>query len=178
MRRAALAALGAALLALSLACPEPFEPASDGPREPAPPFELPRIGGPDLRLEDMRGKIVILDFWATWCAPCEVQMPVLDALWKDRAWRDAHGDDLMIVGISVDTDPVAEVAAWIEERGFEYPIAMGDQDLAMRYGVIGFPTLIVLDPDAGIFTRHMGVWSRAEIEEVLDAVRQETAPDD
>jgi hypothetical protein len=83
----------------------------------------------------------------------------------------------MIVGISVDTDPPAEVAAWVEERGFRYPIAFGDQDLAMRYGVIGFPTLVVIGPDAGIFTRHTGVWSRPEIEEVLDRIRAERPAD-
>jgi peroxiredoxin len=172
-RRARLALAGLAVAWVAVGCPEPVRPDTQGPRETAPTFELPRIGGPDVRLADLRGKIVILDFWATWCGPCEVQMPVLDALWKDRSWRDAHGDDLVIVGVSVDTDPVAEVAAWIEERGFGYPIAMGDQDLAMRYGVIGFPTLVIVDPDGGIFTRHMGVWSRPEIEEVLDAVRAE-----
>lgn len=145
----------------------------DQPREAAPEFDLLQLDGARARLEALRGKIVIVDFWATWCAPCEVQMPVLDELWADRAWRQEHGDDLMIVGVSVDTDPVSEVFAWVVERGFEYPIAMGDQDLAMRYGVFGFPTLVVIDPSGGIFTRHTGVWSRAEIEEVLDQVRAE-----
>jgi thiol-disulfide isomerase/thioredoxin len=149
----------------------------DGAREVAPTFELPQLDGAPLRLEDLRGRIVILDFWATWCAPCEVQMPVLDELWRDTNWRDDHGDDLMIIGVSVDTDPVSEVAAWVDERGFEYPIVVGDQDLAMRYGVFGFPTLVVIDHNGGIFTRHTGVWSRSEIEDVLGEVRPEAQSD-
>jgi thiol-disulfide isomerase/thioredoxin len=115
---------------------------------------------------------VIVDFWATWCAPCEVQMPVLDTLWRDRG-----GEGLMIVGISVDTSPGSEVAAWVEERGLGYPIARGDQDLAMRYGAIGFPTLVVIDPGGGIHTRHTGVLSRPELEEILDEIRLEAPPE-
>ncbi len=80
----------------------------------------------------------------------------------------------MIVGLSVDTDPVTKVAEWIEERGFEYPIAIADQDLAMRFGVIGFPTLVIIDPLGGIHTRHTGVLSRPEIESILEEIRQNT----
>ena len=79
----------------------------------------------------------------------------------------------MIVGVSVDTDPPAQVAEWIHERGFEYPIAFGDHDLAMKYGVLGYPTLVIIDPDGGIYTRHMGVLSRPELEEILDEIRLE-----
>ena len=145
-----------------------------GPRAEAPGFDLPLLSGRQIRLDELSGKIVILDFWATWCAPCEVQMPVLDEIWQDKKERAAHADDLMIVGVSVDTDPPAKVSDWIAERGFIYPIALGDQDLAMRYGVIGFPTLVIIDPSGGIHTRHTGVWSRPEIESVLDEIRAET----
>ena len=100
-------------------------------------------------------------------------MPVLDTLWQDKKARAKHGDDLMIVGISVDTDPPNKVSDWIAERGFLYPIAIGDQDLAMRYGVLGFPTLVIIDPNGGIYTRHTGVWSRPEIESVLDQIRRD-----
>ena len=143
---------------------ESLEP---GQLELAPVFDLPLLDEGHVDLAAHRGKIVVLDFWATWCAPCEVQMPVLETLWKESG-----GDELLILGISVDTDPASEVEAWIEERGFSYPIAMGDQELAMDFGVIGFPSLIVLDPQGRIFKRHTGVWSRPEIEEVLELVRR------
>jgi thiol-disulfide isomerase/thioredoxin len=161
------------LLLVAGGCFDIGEPDRGGPKSEAPDFDLPLLDGNQIRLEEVRGKIVILDFWATWCAPCEVQMPVLDTLWRDKDGRVEHGDDLMILGISVDTDPVSKVADWIAERGFEYPIAIGDQDLAMRYGVIGFPTLVIIDPNGGIYTRHMGVWSRPEIESILDQIRLE-----
>jgi peroxiredoxin len=141
------------------------------PGPEAPGFDLPLLDGGQVQLADQRGKVVILDFWATWCAPCEIQMPVLDAL-----WGTADRDDLMIVGISVDQDSALDVSAWVAERGFRYPIALGDPDLAMRYGVIGYPTLIVIDPQGRIYERHTGVWSRPEIEQVVAAIpRQEAA---
>lgn len=145
-------------------------------RPMAPEFDLPLLDGGSVRLSDLRGKIVILDFWATWCAPCEVQMPILDALWRERAGRAGDGqptaeDDLMVVGLSVDIEPIDEVAAWVAERDLVYPIVMADQDLAMKFGVIGFPTLLILDPTGGIHTRHTGVLSRPEIESILEEIR-------
>jgi thiol-disulfide isomerase/thioredoxin len=144
-----------------------------GARRPAPDFTRPLLSGPDFVLSEHRGKIIIVDFWATWCGPCEVQMPVLDALWKRRG---PGAEDLMIVGVSVDTDPVEKVLAWIEERELEYPIALGDQDLAQRYGVIGYPTLLIIDPNGGIHTQHVGVLSRPELEAIFEEIRSEAPP--
>ena len=161
--------IGAAWATTTLLTPSPESVAKDARRE-APEFTRPLLSGPDFVLSESRGKIVIVDFWATWCGPCEVQMPVLDALWKHR---DQRADDLMIVGVSVDTDPVEKVVAWIEERELEYPIVLGDQDLAQRFGVIGYPTLIIIDPDGGIHTHHIGVLSRPELQAILDEIRLE-----
>lgn len=151
---------------LSLGC-DSADPAALEPLGPAPDFELPLLAGGEIALAKLRGKTVVLDFWATWCAPCEVQMPILDAL-----WREAGGGDLVVVGISVDTDPAAQVAAWIEERGFGYPIALGDQSLALQYGILGFPSLVLVDPEGRIQARHTGVWSREEIDAHLEAIRK------
>lgn len=168
-----------ALLALCFAvlCSACLEPSAGGgsePRRRAPGFDLPLLDGRQVRLEEHLGKVVLLDFWATWCGPCEVQMPVLDKLWEE-----AGGGDLMIVGVSVDTRPSAEVAAWVAERGFEYPIALGSSELAMDYNVRGFPAMVVIDPKGGIYTQHMGVWSQSKLEEAIEAARRvppETAP--
>jgi cytochrome c-type biogenesis protein len=164
--------IGAAWATTTLLSPAREAAGIDARRE-APDFNRPLLSGPDFVLSEHRGKTIIIDFWATWCGPCEVQMPVLNALWKYQRQR---AEDLMIVGVSVDTDPAEKVAAWIEKREFEYPIALGDQDLAQRYGVIGYPTLIIIDPDGGIHTQHVGVLSRPELEEIIDEIRQEVRP--
>lgn len=149
-------------------CFESAAPEAEGPRRQAPGFSLVQLDGSPVSLEEHRGKTVILDFWATWCAPCEVQMPVLDTLWKLRG-----GPELMILGISVDTDPAPKVTEWVKQRNLEYPIAIAKQDLAIDYGVLGFPTLVVIDPDGGIHTRHVGVLSRPELEDILDEIARE-----
>jgi len=144
------------------------EPGEEVTRREAPELSVPLLSGVDFELSKERGKTVILDFWATWCSPCEVQMPILDSIFKARGGRE-----LTIVGVSVDTDPASAVEAWIEERGFEYPIGLGDQDLAMRFGVRGFPTLIVIDPNGAIRTQHVGILSRPDLEDLLDEIAQE-----
>ena len=135
-RRAAIGVLLAAGLAFALGC-EAESPAAPDPLGPAPAFTLPLLGGGEIALEKLRGKLVVLDFWATWCAPCEVQMPILDAL-----WREAGGGNLIVVGISVDTDPPAQVAAWVAERGFEYRgqtvFESAQEDIGFAQQLFGF----------------------------------------
>ena len=161
------------LLVLIAGCQREGEPglAGDSVSERAPGFVLPLLTGGDVALDRLHGRVVILDFWATWCAPCEVQMPILDAL-----YREVSPEELAIVGISVDTDPPASVAAWIDERGFRYPIALGSQSLAVDYGLLGFPSLVVIDAEGWIRARHTGVWSREEIDAVVEFVRKTPRP--
>ncbi len=134
----------------------------------APSFDLVRLDGLPVRLEEHRGKTVILDFWATWCAPCEVQMPILDELWNRRG-----GKDLLVLGISIDTRAPDEVIAWLAERGLEYPIAISDQQLAVDFGVWAFPTLVVVDPEGAIHQSHQGVLSRPQLDDLLDQIARE-----
>lgn len=148
------------------------EPEGEGERPPAAPFALVRLDGQPIRFEEQRGKVLILDFWATWCAPCEVQMPILQDLWTRRG-----GDGLMILGVSMDTDPPDQVRAWLAERGISYPIAIADQQLALDYGVWSFPTLVVVDPAGRIVRSHQGVLSRPELEDLLDGLEREFAAD-
>lgn len=177
--------IAGAVLVLALACGEDASRSPEATRPEAPAFSLPTLDGGDLSLAAQRGRIVIVDFWATWCAPCEVQMPILDALWREQGDpRDPRssprqagaGSDpgLMVIGVSVDTISPDAIQRWVDERGFDYPIALGDQRLAREYGVIGFPTLVVIDPSGRIHTRHTGVLSRPELDAILAAIRAET----
>ena len=130
--------LGPAFLALLLACsaePAPQASIADGAGAgeagvavalDAVDFTLADVNGTPVNLSDHRGKIVIVDFWATWCPPCLFQVPELNKL------RAAHieTDDIAVIGVSVDVEGAEVVGPWIEEQGVEYTILLGDEQLA------------------------------------------------
>ncbi len=133
----------------------------------APDFTLDRLSGGTVSLADLRGKIVILDFWATWCPPCEFQVSELNAFY------DAHREDgdVEVLGISVDAEGPAAVGPWVGEKRVRYPILLGGEDLARRYGAVGFPTLFIVAPDGRIDSQHVGLIENATLEEALQRQR-------
>lgn len=151
------------------ACADSDEAAkSQKPREVAPGFSLPVLqGGGKVSLESLRGKIVIIDFWATWCTPCEFQVPELNA------FHEAHRSepDVALFGISIDTEGSEVIAKWTEEKGVRYPILLADDDLALQYGAEGFPTVVIIRGDGTIDSRHAGLIQQVELEEILGALR-------
>lgn len=154
------------LLALALAavaCEPPEtgvgEPEPDAPAQ-APDFTLPDLEGASVSLSDLRGRPVVIDFWATWCPPCVHQIPVLNA------FQEAH-PDIPVLGIAVDVDGRKVVAPFAEEHGIAYRVLIGDEDLARRYGAFGFPSLYVVDAEGRIALSHVGVIRRDELEAAL-----------
>ena len=162
------------VLALASACSQGGE-SSEGAggdaaqaREEAPGFTLPSLEGESISLAELRGQTVIIDFWATWCPPCEFQVPELNAFWAAHS-----GDgDIAVFGISVDEGGPDVVRPWVEEKGVKYPILLGDDGLARRYGAMGFPTLVIIAPDGTIDSRHVGLIERASLEEAIARQRE------
>ena len=156
-RSLALPLLTACLLAL--AC-EPLERTPSVGRaasEFAPEFTLDRLGGGQASLVDFRGKPVLVDFWATWCEPCEESIPVL------LAFQEKYAGRVQVLGVSVDWEREA-VAPFAKEHGMTYPVLFGDESLALDYGAPGFPALFVVDADGRIAEAHVGVATLAELE--------------
>ena len=143
----------------------PTSPANASGRaaRPAPDFTLPDLQGKDVSLADFRGKIVVLDFWATWCLPCIYQVPVLNEFWS------AHQEsgDVVVIGVAIDVEGAEIVAPWIEEHGVEYQIVIGDEGLARKFGAMGFPTLAVITPDGRIDSLHVGIMELEELESLV-----------
>jgi cytochrome c biogenesis protein CcmG/thiol:disulfide interchange protein DsbE len=125
--------------------------------EQAPDLRLATLGGDTLSIRDLRGKVVLVDFWATWCGPCVAEMPALQRLYEEMA-----SDGVEIVGISVDRNR-ALVPPFVERLGLKFPIlygGLGDQAL---YKVVALPTLFVVDQEGVIRFRHIGYAPGAEI---------------
>ncbi len=137
---------------------KPAGPATTVPTRPAPDFTLTATDQTTLRLSDLRGKVVLLNFWATWCPPCEAELPDLNAL--HREYAEAQG--FTVVGIDLEEAP-ADVSAFAEARGLTYPLLL-DTDGAVtndRFGVRSLPTSMIIDRDGVIRDTWVGQITRA-----------------
>ncbi len=133
------------------------------PAEPAPPFDLPLVGGGRVTLASLHGQTVLVDFWATWCPPCLLEIPELNAVSQDLA-----GSGARVLAISVDGLTLEALAEWVGQKGVQYPVALGDTALATAYGADAFPFHVVLGGDGQVLERlASGFHDRAELRAVL-----------
>jgi thiol-disulfide isomerase/thioredoxin len=117
----------------------------------APDFSVPDLSGQMLQLSGYRGKVVLLNFWATWCAPCRSEIPRLVDLQNEY---DREGFE--IVGISLDSDPTL-VHEFYQQLRMNYRVAIGDAKLAEEYGgVLGLPVSFLIGRDGRIYVKHLG----------------------
>jgi cytochrome c biogenesis protein CcmG, thiol:disulfide interchange protein DsbE len=167
---AVLALLG--LLAYGLAANEPdrqVEAALErGERKPAPPLELPRLSGAGTgSLVEYRGKVVVLNFWASWCEPCREESPLLDR-WH-RRMKPQGGT---VLGVDV-LDVTTDARDFIRRYELSYPMLRdGDGDSRESYGIVGFPETFVLDRRGRIAAVRRGpvdeAWMRSRVEPLLE----------
>lgn len=159
-RRDALALLlvTAALVWLGRPRARPLEapplPAATVDAAPAPSFSLPRAGGGSLGSDELRGHVLVINFWATWCGPCREELPALD-----RLERALAGEGLRVLAVSVDASPQA-AARFAEARGLGLTV-LGDpgEEVARRYGVGAYPTTVVVDRRGRVVHRTVGAFA-------------------
>lgn len=121
-------------------------------RVPAPEFTLPSPEGKPVSLADFKGKVVMINFWATWCLPCQWEMPEMDALYKKHKARG-----FAIVAIALDKAPAKEIEAFVKRLGLTYPTAIDSKyETAMKYGVRGLPWTYFLDREGRIVAALSG----------------------
>ena len=152
MRFVAIFTMGIAL-ARALPGSPPSSPRTPTPAAArvAPDFSRPDLDRQEIRLSAYRGKIVLLNFWATWCAPCLAEMP------RFAEWQQKYGPrGLRILGVSMDDD-VAPVRTTYRRLKLNYPVVMGDETLGAMYGgILGLPVTLLIDGEGRIRFRHDG----------------------
>jgi cytochrome c biogenesis protein CcmG/thiol:disulfide interchange protein DsbE len=126
----------------------------------APDWRLTNLDGKSVKLSDFRGKVVILNFWTTWCPPCRREIPSFISLQKQ------YGDKgLVVVGVSLDEKGPGIVKPFVTKMGINYPVVMGDQKTAADYGGIAVvPTTFVIDRKGQVVAEHQGDAERATFE--------------
>ena len=123
----------------------------------APEFTLVSTDGKDIRLSEYKGKVVIIDFWATWCGPCRKGIPDLIELQKE------FGKEIVVIGISLDTDTKREVIPFMQKIGINYPVAYGTLEVTQQYGgVEAIPTSFVINKKGEIVGKHVGLVPKSE----------------
>lgn len=129
---------------------------SDG----APEFTLPAVDGSFVTMSDYQGKVVLVDFWATWCPPCNDMIPILSKLHKKYSDRG-----LVILGVSLDQDGLGALGTFVHENMIPYKVIMGDSRISRSFGgVSSIPTLYMVDRDGRLVRKLTGFHSYAELE--------------
>ncbi len=138
-------------------------------RPEAPVFSLKKPDGTEISLKDYRGKVVVLNFWATWCPPCRAEMPSFEQLWRDMRDRD-------VVVLAVHVGPGAEkVRNFVRSFGLTFPVVVDDRHIvSQHYGVRSMPTTVILAPDGRVEYVAFGgrEWNSPVIEQALEALRR------
>jgi thiol-disulfide isomerase/thioredoxin len=130
---------------------------------PAPDFTLESLDGKNMTLSDLRGKAVLLNFWATWCTPCKIEMP-----WFVELQKQYGPDGLQVVGVAMDDSGKDDIAKFAKDMGVNYPVLIGKEAVGDAYGgVPALPETFFIGRDGKIVDKIIGLKGRADIEESI-----------
>lgn len=169
MKRIWAAVLMIGLAAMGCGAKEAGPSAPAGSRKPAADFNVKTLSGTSLKLSSLKGKVVLIDFWATWCPPCRAEIPAFKELYDQY-----KGKGLEILGLSVDQDGEAAVRPFAQQNGINYPLAIADQALTEAYGGIrGIPTTFLIDKQGRIAQKYVGGHEKEVFEKEIQALLAE-----
>jgi thiol-disulfide isomerase/thioredoxin len=148
--------------------------------DPAPAFKLKDLDGKELTLEASRGKVILLNFWATWCGPCRAEISSLISL------QERYKEHLQIIGLVVDDDDEKQIRNVMNVEGINYPVALADNKTRYDYGgIAALPTMFLINSEGRVVQKHVGLFNpslfETEIRALLDlpiAAKVETFQDE
>jgi len=155
-----------------LASQTAVQPAQTAPQigQPAPDFTLNDSAGSPVKLSAYKGKVVLLDFWATWCGGCKVEIP-----WYVEFQDKYRKDGLAAIGVSMDDDGWKSVKPFLEEHKLNYPVVIANQDLTTRYGGLpSLPMTLLIDRDGKIAVSHAGMVDKDAFENKIKTLLHES----
>lgn len=124
---------------------------SPGDYVPQTDFSLKDLDGKTVSLSDFKGKIVFIDFWASWCPPCVQSIPAVEGLYKQYA----DNPNVVFLGINVNEDK-QKVIDFVKEKGITYKVLSGDREVMSKYKIKSIPSFFVIDKDGNIANKHIG----------------------
>lgn len=129
--------------------------------KPAPPFDLVSLDGRQTHLADFRGKAVMVNFWATWCAPCRKEMPLFEARYRQ------HKSNLVVIGINLGEEQT-QVKGFVDEFGLTFPVLIETKGkVSSDYNVSGYPATFFIDEEGILNSFHIGEINSTQLDEAL-----------
>ncbi len=145
---------------------------ADKDRQTAPDFALKDADGKVVHLSDYKGKVVLLDFWATWCGPCKIEIP-----WFMEMQRQNKDRGFEVVGVAMDDEGWEAVKPFISQLGVNYRVVIGNDTTAQLYGgVDALPTTFLIDRSGKIAAVHIGLTSKKDFEDAVEQLLQGGSP--